>query len=151
MNSRFITTGIVSFAILASFVGTAFAQTGDTTVTNSVPTVTPVKDKLNLSCVQGIVYVRESAIMEAFSVFAISQSKALEARREALNKAWIISDDVERRAVRKQAWADYKVAAATAWSTLRTSRKEAWANFKTVSKTECLVPVVEYASGSMTL
>jgi hypothetical protein len=159
MNSRILTTGAISLALLASIVAPAFAQTGSVTgaagnTTNpGEPTnpgnpgpKPPTGGKLNLVCVQAAVDAREAAIGTAFSTFAAGQSAALAARKTALHDAWGNADGSIRRPARDKAWSDYRIANRAVMTALRAARETAWGAFRSASAA-CGVEVVEQPAG----
>lgn len=100
-------------------------------------TATSTKPDISLSCVQGAVGERETAIIGAWGEFNTSITAALTARKEGLQAAWGNTATKDRSSLLKDVWATWKSESKKAHSTLKADRKAAWAEFKKTMKEEC--------------
>ncbi len=90
-----------------------------------------------MSCVQGAVLDRETAIIESWAEFNTSITATLTLRKDALVESWKITNVKERATALKNSWKNWKDASKKAHVALKTDRKAAWAEFKQTMKTEC--------------
>jgi len=119
---------VISLIILGLLLGISFLVTAEDA------TSTPTKKTVDIVCVQKAIEKRESAVQTAFDVASDSIKSALQARKSALLAAWAITDNVQRKAAVKAAWAKFKQDRKAAQKTFKQTRDAAWKQFKTDRK-----------------
>ena len=136
-----ILLAVASFALFLAFPSASHAMSNgglklkQEVVTNASATK-PVAMK-DLSCVQGAVLARETAITASWTTFNISMVSALTKRADGLVAAWKVTNVKDRSKELKTVLAAWKTGSKNAHTTLKTDRKAAWASYRTTMKTEC--------------
>lgn len=104
---------------------------------NNASSTKPVKEVKDLSCVQGAVLERETAVMTAWTAFNTDMVSALTKRSDALVEAWKITNAKERGVALKSLWATWKTDSKKAHTEMKADRKVAWTEFRKTMKEEC--------------
>jgi hypothetical protein len=99
-------------------------------------TLTPEPEQK--TCMVTAVDKRDTALITALDKFHSSTKTALETRKEAIKKAWNLSDDKERRVAIKMAMDVFKDFAKKAVKELKEARKSAWRQYE-VDRKACHV------------
>ncbi|MDO8495745.1 MAG: hypothetical protein Q7S32_04540 [bacterium] len=99
------------------------------------PVVLTVEQK---TCMINAVDKRETALITALDKFHASTKTVLEVRKEALKKAWNLSDEKERQTAIKAAWNTFKESIKKAGKELKEARKSAWRQYE-VDRKACNV------------
>ncbi len=62
---------------------------------------------IDIPCIQNIINVRDSSLVDMVGSWASLAKDALEKRRDALRDSWTIIDYKERRFAQRKVWSDY--------------------------------------------
>lgn len=86
------------------------------------------------TCMIAAVNKRDTALISALDKFHVSTKTALEIRKEALKRAWNLSDEKERTVAIKAAADTFKASARKAAKELKEARRAAWKQYETDRK-----------------
>ena len=85
-------------------------------------------------CIQTAVDAREESVLAAVTSYTSSVVSAFQTKKTALHAAWAISDNAQRKAAVKTAWATFAQSKKAAKQTYKTARQTAWSNFQKAAK-----------------